>query len=165
MLAQRHRHTPVKANRVFQAARYSPSRLHRLVQPWNSRNLARQQLDHSLEEVYLLRPLPSRSALASPSIQLLHHQFNNLRPHLWHQPPTLSHHPPLHPPPNNNNNRLSPLLNNLSLPLPSRILSSLPQLPSSNRRTLHPSSSSQVLNQLPLRATEVINKMDVYLIL
>ena len=75
MLAQRHRHTPVKANRVFQAARYSPSRLHLLVQPWNSRNLARQQLDHSLEEVYLLRPLPSRSALASPSIQLLHHQF------------------------------------------------------------------------------------------
>ena len=146
MLAQRHRHTPVKANRVFQAARYSPSRLHRLVQPWNSRNLARQQLDHSLEEVYLLRPLPSRSALASPSIQLLQ-QFNNLRPHLWHQPPTLSHHPPLHPSPNN---RLSPLLNNLSLP--SRTLSSLPQLPSSNRRTLR-------LNQVPLRAATDVIKM------
>jgi hypothetical protein len=131
--------------RAFQAARYSNSRDHRLAQPWNSRNLARQPQDHSLEEVYLLRPLPIRSALASPSIQQLHRL-------LPHQPPTLSHHPPLHPLPNNNNNRLSPLLNNLSLLLPSRTLSSLPQLPSSNRRTLQ-------LNQVPLRAATDVIKM------
>ena len=118
--------------RAFQAARYSNSRDHRLAQPWNSRNPARQPLDHSLEEVYPLRPLPIRSALASPSIQQLHRL-------LPHQPPTLSHHPPLHPPPNN---RLSPLLNNLSPLL----------LPSSNRRTLR-------LNQVPLRAATDVIKM------